>query len=98
MKTLKYKDYYMFDHPEQDEIIIFGGKEDLKQDEIKRVAKAFFEREDFELFKSEVFDVTGSIGWEFKYYHFTLSYGPNCMYDPRDRNYNETGPNQIRQS
>lgn len=96
MKPLSYKDYTVFDNPKQDEVTILGGKEELKQQEIKELVRVVFDREDFELFKSKVFDASKDGGWEFKYYHYTVSYGPNSMYHPENLNFSEERNNKYK--
>jgi hypothetical protein len=97
MKSIAYKDHQILHIPEQDEIVILGGKEELKQEEIKDLASIFFEtHKEFNLFKSKVYDATEDGGWDFKYYHFTLSYGSNSLYDPRNPNFNEGRNNRNK--
>ncbi|MEO2061941.1 MAG: hypothetical protein ABGW97_03075 [Christiangramia sp.] len=72
MKAIPFKDAIISHNPGQEEINILGGKQEIKDHELKEVAQQFGIT-NFGTYMAEVWSCTKES--EFKYMHYTLAYG-----------------------
>lgn len=77
MESIKIKDAVSFHNPCQEEITILGGRQELKDHELKKLAEQFGVAS-YRTYTAEIW--SGSKKGEFIYRHYTLAYGPKSHF------------------
>lgn len=74
MKSIQFKDAFVSHKPDQEEIIILGGKSEMNDQDLKTAAN-HFKVNNFKTVKTEVFSAGKNHNGAPEYLHYALVYG-----------------------